>query len=244
MPTAVLLSGGLDSAVLARRGGRARRRPADLRQRRPRVGSGRARHRVELPRAARRSTAACGRWSRWPSTCATSTRRRTGRQGRPPAYHTPDEDVYLPGPQHRAARQGRRLLRRGAASIASSSARSRTIRFPTRRRRFARRWRARCRSASTPDWRSTRRTRAASKAEVIRRGAALGVPLELTLSCMNPPPADSAAGQSAIAPFIAARAASAASATTPLSTPASRIRPPTPARSICADAAIATLLCR
>jgi len=26
------------------------------------------------------------------------------------------------------------------------------------------------------------------KAEVIRRGAALGVPFELTLSCMNPPP--------------------------------------------------------
>jgi 7-cyano-7-deazaguanine synthase len=26
-----------------------------------------------------------------------------------------------------------------------------------------------------------------SKAEVIRRGAALGVPFELTLSCMNPP---------------------------------------------------------
>ena len=28
-----------------------------------------------------------------------------------------------------------------------------------------------------------------SKAEVIRRGAALGVPFELTLSCMNPRPA-------------------------------------------------------
>jgi len=27
-----------------------------------------------------------------------------------------------------------------------------------------------------------------SKAEVIRRGAALGVPFELTLSCMNPQP--------------------------------------------------------
>ena len=27
------------------------------------------------------------------------------------------------------------------------------------------------------------------KADVIRRGAALGVPFELTLSCMNPPPA-------------------------------------------------------
>ena len=31
-----------------------------------------------------------------------------------------------------------------------------------------------------------------SKAEVIRRGAALGVPFELTLSCMNPPVGSSA----------------------------------------------------
>ena len=28
-------------------------------------------------------------------------------EGRPPGYHTPDEDVYLHGPQHRAARARR-----------------------------------------------------------------------------------------------------------------------------------------
>jgi 7-cyano-7-deazaguanine synthase len=33
-----------------------------------------------------------------------------------------------------------------------------------------------------------------SKADVIRHGAALGVPFELTLSCMAPPPAASALG--------------------------------------------------
>jgi 7-cyano-7-deazaguanine synthase len=33
-----------------------------------------------------------------------------------------------------------------------------------------------------------------SKAEVVRRGASLGVPLELTLSCMKPLAAPSAAG--------------------------------------------------
>jgi 7-cyano-7-deazaguanine synthase len=33
-----------------------------------------------------------------------------------------------------------------------------------------------------------------SKAEVVRRGASLGVPLELTSSCMKPLPAPSAAG--------------------------------------------------
>ena len=80
----------------------------------------------------------------------------------------------------------------------------------------------------------------ASKAEVIRRGAALGVPFELTLSCMSPPPSrlrspDDSASYARLAKApqarrrqpsakshqssTAVRAASAASATTRFSTP-------------------------
>ncbi len=46
--------------------------------------------------------------------------------------------------------EGRRLLRRRRHRSPRASARSLTIRFPTRRPRSARRWRARCRSASRP----------------------------------------------------------------------------------------------
>ena len=82
----------------AGRGSRARRGAADLRQRRPRLGGGRARDGRRAARRARRCAAARARSSRSSSTCATSTRPRTGRsRARPPAYHTPDEDVYLPG---------------------------------------------------------------------------------------------------------------------------------------------------
>ena len=74
------------------------------------------------------------------------------------------------------------------------------------------------------------------KADVIRRGAALGVPFELTLSCMNPP-------ESAISSrnlhCTAASAASAASATTPSSRPASPIPRPTPRPPTCAERAAA-----
>ena len=61
-----------------------------------------------------------------------------------------------------------------------------------------------------------------SKADVIRRGVALGVPLELTLSCMNP-----ARRPAGTAWSTAASAASAASATRRLSRRESRIRRPT-----------------
>ena len=141
MPTAVLLSGGA-------RQRRARRRSA-----------------ARPTRAARcsRSTSASGSRGKRPNarSCRGSSRAPPlgGRvrplvslsvdmrdvyaathwavAGAPPAYHTPDEDVYLPGRNVDPARQGGGLLRGGAASIASSSARSRTTRFPTRRRSSA-----------------------------------------------------------------------------------------------------------
>ncbi len=106
-------------------------------------------------------------------------------QGRPPEYHTPDEDVYLPGRNivllakaalHCAVAQVNRLV---LGTLAHNP-------FPD----------------ATPQFR-TAVAQALSlglgyqieidapfaeveKTEVIRRGRALGVPFELTLSCMNP----------------------------------------------------------
>ena len=125
------------------------------------------------------------------------------------------------GPQHRPARQGGGLLRGGE----DRSPRDRHARAQSVSRRDAgvprRPWRARCRSASLARCRSTRRTPTPSKADVIRRGAALGVPFELTLSCMNPP----VSRQRSHPPSTAASAASAASGTTLSSRPASPIPP-------------------
>ena len=106
-------------------------------------------------------------------------------EGRPPGYHTPDEDVYLPGRNivllgkaalHCAVVQVNRLV---LGTLAHNP-------FPD----------------ATPQFRAAL-ARALSlglgyeievhapfaeveKADVIRRGRALGVPFELTLSCMNP----------------------------------------------------------
>lgn len=106
-------------------------------------------------------------------------------QGRPPAYHTPDEDVYLPG---------RNIVLLGKAGVYCASARiGRLVLGTLGHNPFP---------DATPEFRSTM-ARALSlglahelmvdapyaaldKAEVIRRGGALGVPLELTLSCMTP----------------------------------------------------------
>ena len=95
-------------------------------------------------------------------------------QGRPPAYHTPDEDVYLPGRNIILLGKAGGLLRRGAARPPRASARWRTIRFPTRRRQF-RAAMARALSLGLAHrCGSTRRTRPPSKAEVVRRGTRAG----------------------------------------------------------------------
>ena len=94
-----------------------------------------------------RSAGACGRSSRCPSTCATSTRRRTGRSrdGRRRITRRTRTCTCRAGTSSCSAR--RACTAPPPASTASCSARSSTIRFPTRRRSSARRWRARCRSA-------------------------------------------------------------------------------------------------
>ena len=123
------------------------------------------------------------------STCATSTPRPTGRSKASRRRITRPTRTCICRTQHRAARRRRRCTAPPRRSIASSSAPSRTTRSPTRRRNSAAPSRGRCRSASITRCASTRHMRRPSKAEVIRRGAALGVPFELTLSCMNPPAA-------------------------------------------------------
>ena len=105
--------------------------------------------------------------------------------GQPPAYHTPDEDVYLPG---------RNIVLLGKAGIfAAMTKLDRVVLGTLDHNPFP---------DATPEFRATM-ARALSfglahelqidapyaglgKAEVIRRGQQLGVPFELTLSCMSP----------------------------------------------------------
>jgi 7-cyano-7-deazaguanine synthase len=105
--------------------------------------------------------------------------------GRPPAYHTPDEDVYLPG---------RNVILLGKAGVYCASAQiGRLVLGTLGHNPFP---------DATPDFRAAMARAlslglahplqidapyaSASKADVIRRGAALGVPFALTLSCMSP----------------------------------------------------------
>ncbi|MGE0812207.1 MAG: 7-cyano-7-deazaguanine synthase [Vicinamibacterales bacterium] len=105
--------------------------------------------------------------------------------GRPPAYDTPDEDVYL---------VGRNLTLLAKAGIVAARADARRIvlgplagnPFPDATPAFfgamaeaLSRGLAYPMSIATP-------FAALQKAQVIELGARLGVPLELTLSCMNP----------------------------------------------------------
>ena len=109
-------------------------------------------------------------------------------RGRPPAYHTPDEDVYLPG---------RNVILLGKAAVYCAAAKIDRLAIGTiAHNPFP---------DATPGFRAAM-ARALSlgldrplqidapyanteKADVIRRGAALGVRFELTLSCMSPPTA-------------------------------------------------------
>ena len=106
-------------------------------------------------------------------------------QGRPPSYHTPDEDVYLPG---------RNVVLLAAAGVyCGSTGIARLVLGTLGHNPFP---------DATPVFRAAMASALSlgldhalkidapyarvSKSEVIRRGVALGVPLALTLSCMNP----------------------------------------------------------
>lgn len=106
-------------------------------------------------------------------------------EGRPPGYHTPDEEVYLPGRNivllgkagvYCAAEQIDRIV---VGTLAHNPFPDATMEFRS----------AMSRTLSLGLGRSLRidaPLASSGKAEVIRWGIALGVPLALTLSCMNP----------------------------------------------------------
>ena len=105
--------------------------------------------------------------------------------GRPPEYHTPDEDVYLPG---------RNVILLGKAGVYCASAHIGRLALGTLGHNPF--------PDATPAFRDAMGRALSlglahalhidapyatmSKAEVIRRGVALGVPFALTLSCMKP----------------------------------------------------------
>jgi 7-cyano-7-deazaguanine synthase len=185
MRTAVLLSGGLDSAVLMTE--EATRH--DVQPLYVSVGlAWEAAEREMISRFLER-TAIDGRVGHlvslavdmrdvYPST-------HWAIQGRPPEYHTPDEDVYLPG---------RNIVLLAKASVYGASADIHRIVLGTLAHNPF--------PDATPEFRSALSHALTlglahqieieapyagiSKADVIRRGAARGVPFELTMSCMNP----------------------------------------------------------
>ena len=183
MRTAVLTSGGLDSMVLlADEAARGEVQPIyvssglawesaerDLIARWMANGAGGARPLVSLG-VDMRDVYAATHWA---------------VQGRPPAYHTPDEEVYLPG---------RNIVLLGKAAVYCAAVGIDRLLIGTLAHNPF--------PDATPEFRAAlagalslglahRLTIDApyaetSKADVIRRGAALGVRFELTLSCMNP----------------------------------------------------------
>jgi 7-cyano-7-deazaguanine synthase len=185
MPTAVLLSGGLDSAVLlADEAARGDVQPIY-------IGAGLAWESAErsMIDALLRSNTLSGRA---PDIVSLSVDMRDvyaathwAVTGTPPAYHTPDEDVYLPG-------RNIVLLTKAGVYCAAAGI-DRIVLGTLGHNPFP---------DATPEFRLTIARALSlglahhltvdapyaeiSKAEVIRRGAALDVPFELTLSCMSP----------------------------------------------------------
>jgi 7-cyano-7-deazaguanine synthase len=181
----VLLSGGLDSAVLlAEEAARAEAHPIY-------VAAGLAWESAEraMVDALLRSDALRGRVAPL-ATMSVDMRDvyapgHWAVTGKPPAYHTPDEDVYLPG---------RNIVLLAKAGVYCGAAGlDRLVLGTLGHNPFP---------DATPEFRLAM-TRALSlglahdlqvdapfaamqKADVIRRGAAIGVPFELTLSCMSP----------------------------------------------------------
>jgi 7-cyano-7-deazaguanine synthase len=185
MLSAVLLSGGLDSAVLlAEEASRGEAQPIY-------VSVGLAWEEAERAAVARLlASPAFARVTRPLATLSVDMRdvyaaTHWAIAGTPPAYHTPDEDVYLPG---------RNVVLLGKAAVFCAATRASRIALGTLAHNPF--------PDATPEFRDAI-ARALSlglahaiaidapyanvgKAEVVRRGAALGVPFELTLSCMNP----------------------------------------------------------
>jgi 7-cyano-7-deazaguanine synthase len=187
MTTVVLLSGGLDSAVLAAHEAQASRvLPVYVR-----VGLAWEEAEVAMVERLLRAPVFAGQVEAL--VCVEFTMRDVygprhwAIRGTPPAYDTPDEDVYL---------TGRNLVLLTKAGVVAARHNAHRIAlgplagnpFPDARPEF---FSSMSKSLSLGledaieivapflDW---------EKDEVIRRGHELGVPLQLTLSCMNPAP--------------------------------------------------------
>jgi 7-cyano-7-deazaguanine synthase len=185
MPTAVLLSGGLDSAVLlAEEAASADVQPIY-------VSVGLAWESAERDMVGRFLAAIDPTYHLRPLVSLSIDMRDVypsthwALVGRPPTYHTPDEDVYLPG---------RNVVLLGKAGVFCAGARiGRLVLGTLDHNPFP---------DATPEFRTAMSDALSrglgwgldidapyarvSKADVIHRGVALGLPLELTLSCMNP----------------------------------------------------------
>jgi 7-cyano-7-deazaguanine synthase len=190
MTTAVLLSGGLDSAVLladeashaSDRGGRVQ--PIY-------IGAGLAWEGAERTTLAKLLASAPFDGRTRPLVSLSVDMRDVYASthwavtGDAPAYHTPDEDVYLPG---------RNIILLSKAAVFCAAANIDRVAIGTLDHNPF--------PDATPEFRaSIAQTLSlglahplridapyarSSKADVIRRGIALGVPFELTLSCMKP----------------------------------------------------------
>lgn len=106
-------------------------------------------------------------------------------RGAPPAYDTPDEDVYLPG---------RNLLLLAKAAVACAASRIHRIAigplagnpFPDATPAFFASMAASASLGLAHEFTIAAPFAAMHKADVIRLGSKLGVPFALTMSCMNP----------------------------------------------------------
>lgn len=187
MPTAVLFSGGLDSAVLvAEEAARDEIQPIY-------VSVGLAWESAERAMVEQLLASAPFRRRVRPPVALTVDMRDVYEathwavRGRPPGYHTPDEEVYLPG---------RNIMLLGKAAVYCAAAGiGRLVLGTLAHNPFP---------DATPEFRSSMaRTLSlglahdlridapyaeASKADVVRRGISLGIPFELTMSCMSPVP--------------------------------------------------------
>jgi 7-cyano-7-deazaguanine synthase len=105
--------------------------------------------------------------------------------GRPPEYDTPDEDVYLPG---------RNIVLLSKAGVFCAAARIGRLAmgtlahnpFPDATEAFRGAMAQALSLGLAHELQVDAPYAAMEKAEVVRRGVDLGVPFELTLSCMNP----------------------------------------------------------
>lgn len=184
--TAVLLSGGLDSAVLvADEASRGMVQPVY-------VQTGLAWESTELRFVSRLLDARAFRERVRPLACLAFDMRDVypashwAVKGEPPAYDTPDEDVYIEGrnivllTKTAVFCARRRIGRVALGPLAGNPFPDATPAFFTQMARALSLGLAHEIVISAP-------YSHLHKADVIRLGARLGVPLDLTLSCMNPP---------------------------------------------------------